>query len=95
MDVFRDMIKQSRQMGFRGACCIHPKQVTVLNEEFSPSEEELTHAKAVIDTFEAALKQGQGAVAYQGQMIDEPVYLHAKATLATQATATADTANNK
>lgn len=79
---FRKVIKRSRLMGFRGACCIHPKQVDILNQEYSPSESELADATAVITVFEEALKAGKGAVALKGRMIDEPVYQQAKSILA-------------
>src|SRR5206468_6364413 len=44
-DAFRRMVRRSRQFGFLGASCIHPGQVTIVNEEYSPSPEEVAHAK--------------------------------------------------
>lgn len=81
LELLRKAVQQARRMGFRGACCIHPKQVNVLNQEFSPATEELEHAERVVACFEEALKQGIGAVAYKGEMIDLPVYERAKITL--------------
>src|SRR5712671_6546223 len=47
-DAFRRMVRRSRQYGFLGASCIHPGQVTIVNEEYSPSAEEVAYAKRVI-----------------------------------------------
>lgn len=82
MDSFREVISLSRDMGFRGACCIHPKQVEVLNQGFLPTAPEVAHAQAIVDCFDSAVAQGLGAVAYQGEMIDAPVYARAQAVLA-------------
>lgn len=77
MTAFAHTVRLSRNMGFRGACCIHPKQVAVLNEGFSPSAGEIEDAQAVVSLFEEAQQQRRGAVAYKGQMIDAPVYSRA------------------
>ncbi|WP_342806379.1 CoA ester lyase [Alteromonas sp. M12] len=80
---FRETIKLSRDMGFRGACCIHPTQVKIINQEFSPSAEEIQDAVAIVSNFENAQKNGSAAIAYKGQMIDAPVYARAKRLLET------------
>lgn len=67
-----------RRMGFRGKQIIHPKQVAVVNELLSPSEEELSNARAVVSAYEEAEKSGKGAVALKGQMIDRPIYERAR-----------------
>jgi citrate lyase subunit beta/citryl-CoA lyase len=69
------------QMGFRGKQIIHPKQVAVVNELLSPSEEELSNARAVVSAYEEAEKSGKGAVALKGQMIDRPIYERARRLL--------------
>lgn len=81
MDAFANTITLSRDMGFRGACCIHPKQVAVLNSRFSASAEELADAQAIVTLFEEAQLQSKGAIAYKSQMIDAPVYARALAML--------------
>jgi citrate lyase subunit beta/citryl-CoA lyase len=82
MDAFRAMVRRSRRMGYRGACCIHPKQVAVLNEEFSPRPEEVERARRVVAAAEAALAEGRGAAALDGRMIDAPVVQRARALIA-------------
>lgn len=82
MEVFKDSIQRAKKFGFAGAFCIHPKQAAVLNEVLTPSEEEVTFAKGVIEAFDKGLAEGRGAVEYQGKMIDLPVVISARALLA-------------
>jgi citrate lyase subunit beta/citryl-CoA lyase len=72
----------ARSLGFRGKACIHPEQVPVVNEAFSPSSEELARARDVIRAFEVAAADGQGAVAFEGEMIDLPVVERARQLVA-------------
>jgi citrate lyase subunit beta/citryl-CoA lyase len=70
-------------LGFRGAPCVHPSQVPILNEIFSPTSEEHERAQEIIAEYELALAQGVGAMTTSsGMFVDIPVYEHAKRTLA-------------
>jgi len=71
---------RARQEGFTGKMAIHPAQVVVINECFSPSEEEIAHARAVIKAFEDA--DGAGAVGLNGKMLDMPHLKQAEKVLA-------------
>ena len=82
---FRAMVRRSRQFGFVGASCIHPAQVPILNELFAPSEEEVVAARRIVDALVAAEKEGRGAVALDGRMIDAPIADSARRTLRRQA----------
>src|SRR5690606_15530222 len=55
-DNFRRMVRRSREFGFMGAGCIHPGQVTIVNEEYTPSDEEVAYARKVIAADEEAKK---------------------------------------
>ena len=68
-------------MGFDGKQCIHPSQLAVVNEIFSPSAEEVTRAKAVVNAYEEAAKAGRGAIGKDGKMIDYANIRMAKALL--------------
>lgn len=81
LDQFAQTILFARQLGFVGALCIHPKQAQVLNEVLTPSEEEVERAKRLITTYENGVKEGKGAVEFEGKMIDLPVVIHAKAII--------------
>lgn len=77
LDAFRQQIRQARGLGFVGAFCIHPSQVGVMNEEFSPSSEEVDQARGQIAAFEAAVREGRGAAEYRARMVDAPVVARA------------------
>lgn len=79
---FRSMARRSRRLGFDGASCIHPEQVKIVNEEYSPGEEELAYARRVIDADREAAKAGRGALQIDGMMIDIPVVARAQRLLA-------------
>jgi citrate lyase subunit beta / citryl-CoA lyase len=74
--------REARAFGFDGASCVHPSVVPILNSAFSPSEQELDHARRLIAAAEKATADGQGAFAFEGRMVDEPVVKRARALLA-------------
>ncbi|MDF1585552.1 HpcH/HpaI aldolase/citrate lyase family protein [Marinimicrococcus flavescens] len=79
---FRAIVRRSRTLGFRGASCIHPNQVAVLNEEFRPPAQELAHARKIIDAYDLAKAEGRGSVSVDGRMIDVPIVQRAEALIA-------------
>ncbi|MFC4173211.1 HpcH/HpaI aldolase/citrate lyase family protein [Microvirga sp. GCM10011540] len=82
---FRDMdglaaeCREARRDGFVAKMAIHPAQVPVINEAFTPSEEALARAQAVIDAFKA--NPGAGVVGVGGEMLDRPHLLQAERLL--------------
>jgi len=75
--------RRARDQGCDGKWAIHPAQVEPLKACFAPSEAEVAHARAVLGALAAAERDGgQGAVALDGQMLDEPVRLAALRVLA-------------
>jgi len=81
IEAFRKTVQFAKQLGFVGAFCIHPKQVAVLNEELTPSEQEIEFAEGLLAAFEAGIAVGKGAVEYRGKMIDLPVVQRARELL--------------
>jgi len=81
-DKFRAMVRRSRRFGFDGAGCIHPGQVTIVNEEYSPSAEEVAYARRIIELNHEAMKSGRGSFALDGKMIDIPVIVRAEKLIA-------------
>src|SRR6476661_6358326 len=77
-DKFRAMVRRSRRFGFDGAGCIHPGQVTIVNQEYSPSEEEVAYARKIIEMDREAAKTGRGSFALDGKMIDIPIIVRAQ-----------------
>ena len=84
-EAFRGIVRRSARLGFVGASCIHPLQVPVLNECFSPDPAEVERASRMVAAYDAALAAGQGAVQFEGAMIDVPVVDRARALLARDA----------
>lgn len=62
--------KISRAMGFDGKWCIHPGQLDTVNQTFVPSPKDIIWAQQVLSEYEAALKEGRGAISVKGKMID-------------------------
>lgn len=75
----------ARRLGFWGKSCIHPSQVALANQAFGPDEQELAHARRVVEAAQAARAQGLAAFAVDGKMVDLPFIRRAEAVLAAAA----------
>jgi citrate lyase subunit beta/citryl-CoA lyase len=82
LDSYRAMLRRSRAIGFACASCVHPSQVAIINEEYGARPEEVARAKRLVAAFDAALAEGKGAVAFEGDMIDKPIVERAKKLIA-------------
>lgn len=71
-----------RDMGFRGKMCIHPAQVPLVNEVFTPSNEDVARARKIVAAFEEAEAQGSASIQIDGFFVDCPVVEQARRTLA-------------
>ena len=69
-------------LGFGGKLCIHPGQLAVVNRVFAPSEAQLAWARRVLEAYEQGLRDGRGAVALDGKMVDMPIVRQAERLLA-------------
>ncbi len=76
----RDSVK-GKALGFKGKLVIHPGQINVVQNVFSPSEAELEDAKAIVQVYQKAQAEGIGAVQWKGKMLDEPVLKRAQQIL--------------
>ncbi|HRE00919.1 MAG TPA: HpcH/HpaI aldolase/citrate lyase family protein, partial [Ilumatobacteraceae bacterium] len=74
---------QGVEMGFDGKTLIHPGQVDIANEVWAPSEDEVEHARRVIDAFEEGLREGRGVITVDNRMIENLHVDNARRTLAT------------
>ncbi|MDH4143749.1 MAG: CoA ester lyase [Acidimicrobiia bacterium] len=72
-------------MGFTGKITIHPNQVDVVNDVFTPNEVEVAEAQELLDAFEDNRKAGRMAFAFKGQMVDVPHLQRAQRILAVAA----------
>ena len=69
---FRDYCQRTRTLGYDGKWALHPDQVTILNEVFSPTQEQFDKAWDILEAYEHATEgEGKGAVMFGDEMIDE------------------------
>lgn len=67
-----------KKIGFKSKMIIHPNQIDIVNDVFSPTEKEIKDAQKLIQAFEEAEKKGIASIKYQNQLIDYPMYKKAK-----------------
>ena len=71
-DAFRDYCQRTRVLGYDGKWALHPDQVTILNELYSPTQERFDRAWDILDAYEKATEgERKGAVMFGDEMIDE------------------------
>ena len=80
-DGLRDNSLRAKSIGFKGKFAIHPEQIDALNECFSPSAQEVTHAERVVAAYEEAERDGRASTSLDGWVIDVPVVKRARALL--------------
>ena len=78
----RKEVEQARELGFSGQLLIHPTQIAVANEIFSPSDEEISEAKRIIAAIEESSREGKGTTLLDGQLIGPPMRKRADKVLA-------------
>lgn len=82
LDKLRQSTEALARQGFVGRACIHPAQIAVANEVFTPDEASVAAAREVVNAFDAAMAEGRGvAVGPDGRMIDEAVVRNARRVL--------------
>lgn len=79
-DALAAYVARARRDGFTGMMAIHPAQVGIINDGFTPTADEIAHARAVVDAFAAS--PGVGALKLEGKMIDRPHLKQAQLILA-------------
>ncbi|RED13849.1 HpcH/HpaI aldolase/citrate lyase family protein [Pontivivens insulae] len=67
---FTAQARRSATLGMVGKWAIHPKQVALANEVFTPSEAQITEAREILAAMEQATKDGSGAAVYKGRLVD-------------------------
>ncbi len=70
-----------RALGYKGKLCIHPSQVSLAHAAFSPTAEQIERARRMIALYEEASARGVASVAFEGEMIDEPIVRRARRLL--------------
>lgn len=73
--------EKAKGLGFTGKASISPRHVDIINEVFSPTEEEISYAYEVIEAIRIAKEQGKGAISLRGKMVDAPIVARAQRTI--------------
>jgi len=71
-------VKRSKSLGFDGMGCLHPRQISIIHENFAPNDTELEWAIKVVTSFNEANEKGEGVFAIGSKMIDAPVVKRAQ-----------------
>jgi citrate lyase subunit beta/citryl-CoA lyase len=82
LDILTADCRTAANAGYDGKFAIHPAQIPVIHEAFTPSLVEIERARRVVDAYDSAVARGEGAVAVDGQMVDPPVAERARSLLA-------------
>lgn len=90
MAIFADDVRAGASLGFRGKFAIHPRQVAVINELYSPTQDDIARATNIWESFERATANGSAAISVDGEFVDYAIALRAKALLARAAAAGID-----
>jgi len=81
-DAFIAAAKRAAVLGYEGKWAIHPSQIELANQVFTPSETEVTRARRIVDAMAQAAREGKGAVSLDGRLIDIASIRMAEALLA-------------
>ncbi len=81
MEALRDVVLESKALGFDGMGCIHPRQIKVIHEFYAPSTQEVEKAQKIVRAFDQATEKGLGVVSVGSKMIDPPVVKRAQRTI--------------
>lgn len=73
--------REARALGYRGKLCIHPAQVPLAHRVFTPTAEEVDRARRLLAAYEQAAARGEATLAFEGEMVDEPMARRARAVL--------------
>jgi len=82
LEGLRATSEAAKRLGFFGRSCIHPSQIPVVHEVFTPSAAQVAEARAIVEAFNQAVAQGSGALAMEsGEFVDKPVAERAQALI--------------
>jgi citrate lyase subunit beta/citryl-CoA lyase len=80
-DQFRRDAIAGRNLGYTGKMCLLPRQVTLANDVFSPTSEEVDRSRRLIEAYDAGIAAGRGVTEFEGLMVDPPLLKRARAII--------------
>lgn len=81
LEGFRKEVEQARELGFSGQLVLHPTQIEIANEIFSPSKEEIAEAEHIIEAVRKSSEEGRGVTLLDGKLVGPPMLKRATAVL--------------
>jgi citrate lyase subunit beta/citryl-CoA lyase len=81
-DGLSEEARLARSIGLKGKFAIHPDQVSTINRAFAPTVDEIEQARRIVEAFDAAYRDGAGAISVDGRMVDAPIAERARAVIA-------------
>jgi citrate lyase subunit beta/citryl-CoA lyase len=78
LDALKKNVLSSKAIGFEGMGCIHPRQIEIISELFTPTDDEIEEAQKIVLAYSDAINNGFGVVSLGSKMIDAPVVEKAK-----------------
>jgi citrate lyase subunit beta/citryl-CoA lyase len=86
IEALKDDAARAKQLGFQGKLCIHPNQIEPVHGIFTPTAEEISFARRVVEVFEAEEAEGSAAILVDGKFVDYPVVERSRRILQLAAT---------
>ena len=81
LDGFRQEVQFIKDLGFDGKSCIHPKQVRIVHEIYTPTQKEIEKSIRIINGAKEAEAKGSGVISVDGKMVDNPIIMRAQRVL--------------
>lgn len=81
MEGFINDINRAKSIGMTGKAAINPRQIDTIHDVFAPTEDEIRHAKRVIEATEEAKREGKGVFSLDGKMVDAPIIARAESII--------------
>jgi citrate lyase subunit beta / citryl-CoA lyase len=82
LDALRTECELARRVGYEGKTAIHPAQVAVINDVFTPSQDEVAAQRRILEAFDRALEEGSASISVDGRMVDYAVARVARSIVA-------------
>jgi citrate lyase subunit beta/citryl-CoA lyase len=82
LEGFREEVTRIRDLGFDGKSVVHPSQIEIVNEVFTPTDDQIRHSLKVVDAAKEAADKGIGVITVNGKMIDGPLITRAERVIA-------------
>ncbi len=77
LEGFREEVQFIKDLGFDGKSCVHPKQIEIVHNIYTPTQKEIEKAIRILNGAKEAEKKGSGVITVDGKMVDGPMFIRA------------------